>query len=110
MGDTYDGPERRCGRRFAIELGLRYRVMLPGFLQSSGTGKSLNISKEGILFAAGVAVQPGMPIEIVVEWPANSEGGVSVSLILLGNVIRIQQGAAQAIAVQFRRYEFLPRG
>ncbi len=105
MGTTHTGPERRTAQRFPIQLGLRYRVMLPGFLEPFGTGTTLNMSRAGILFAAEGRLTPRTPVEIVVEWPARAKQ--RLNLVISGRVVRVQQGPVPAIAIKIGRYEFV---
>jgi len=106
MGNIHNGPERRSARRFKVELELRYRAVVPPST-SWGAGKTLDISRKGILFAADDSLAPSTLVEIVVDWPANTKGGVPLNLTIRGQVVRIQKGAVHAIAVKFRRYEFV---
>ena len=104
--ETYSGPERRTARRYPIELGFSYRITTQR-LRPLRKGKSLNMSRWGILMTGDDGLAPRTPVEIVVEWPAKAIPQMPVRLRMRGRVVRVQKDEVTTIAVKFRRYDFV---
>lgn len=95
--------ERRRADRFPIERELRYKVLNKKFNDEAGTGRTINISSSGILFATNEVLLPGRKIEVSLSWPAQLNEKCALKLVARGKVVRYERGMA-ALAIQ--QYEF----
>lgn len=66
-----------------------------------GTGKTINISRSGILFHATPRVLPDDNVTIAVKWPVNSPTGDPLLLLVVGHAIYMKSSAT-AMAVERR--------
>jgi len=79
-------PDTRFKARFPIDLAFRYNAGdRPGF---SGTGRVLNIGSTDVAVACRHQLKPGMPVELVIEWPARLDGRIPIHLVMIGRVMR----------------------
>ena len=95
-------PERRSRRRYAIELGILYRVAARHRTPLVGRGSTLNLSSRGILFRADGSFQRGAMIQLALAWPFSLDE-TPLQLIVRGRVVR---NDAQGTAVEIHRHEF----
>jgi len=72
----------------------------------SGTGKTVNISSEGVLFETEGRLHFGQRVELSIKWPAPSEDGAPLNFVTLGRVVRVEDSKA---AMHIERYEFRTR-
>lgn len=98
-----DSNERRAADRFPIERDIRYKVLNKKYNHESGTGKTVNISSGGILFATDQLLLPGRRLEISVNWPAQLDNKCPLQLVARGKVVRFEHGMA---ALEIQQYEF----
>lgn len=94
--------ERRRLARFPIQRAVVYRQG-----RKTGTGKTINISSGGVLFAADGPPLLGEGIELHVDWPAVLDHRIHLKLSITGRVVRVQ-GEKAAVAID--RYEFRTAG
>ncbi len=87
------GRERRAAPRVATVLEVRYRVFSDGTLTASGRGRTVNMSKTGILFTTEGRLPEGDSAELLVAWPTG------LRMIVGGRLVRCH-GAHAAIACQ----------
>lgn len=99
-----DQRERRRAVRVAINREVRYRLAGE---QTTGHGRTVNLSSTGILFSADRRVVPGHRIELTITWPVRSDYSRVVFLLAAGKVVRVEDGC---IAVELDRYEFRHSG
>lgn len=95
-----DVTERRSKSRFPIALVARYAV--PGRLEKV-TGKTVNISSNGVLMTSTSRVSPGTSISVMMEWPIFLSNVRPLALCIHGTVVRSDGGL---IAVRFSTHEF----
>jgi hypothetical protein len=95
--------ERRTKRRFVMEREIRYRVLDQDQIIASGTGKTFNLSSNGVAFAAEGDLPIGGFIELSIAWPALLENRCPLQLIGFGRVLR---SAQSRIAATIEQYEF----
>ncbi len=98
--------ERRGSRRFPIERELSYRTLDHRTVTQSGTGKTIDISSSGVLFATQERLRFGKRVELSVSWPAVLDGGCLLKFVATGRVVRVQDGRA---ALRIDQYEFRTR-
>jgi len=97
---NFDRQERRSRIRFPIELGAHYTVDRRNDV--SGTGKTVNISSNGVLITSAHAVSPDTSITVLIEWPIVLGDVSAFALHICGRVVRSDAGL---VAVQFSRHE-----
>jgi PilZ domain len=104
--------ERRKSRRFPIELELVYETLDGDWTTTaSGSGKTINMSSSGLLFAcqenaASGRIEVGRRLEARLKWPVRLRHESSLSLVVRGRVVR-RTGAQ--IALEIQEYEFRTR-
>ena len=99
--------ERRGADRFPIERDVRYRVLSKRNGQEEGTGKTINISSNGVLFTTDKILLPGKRLELSISWPAQLDNKCNLKLVARGRVARLEQGRA---AIEIQQYEFRTAG
>jgi c-di-GMP-binding flagellar brake protein YcgR len=99
-------PDRRGNSRFPVREEVRYRVLNAKSLNSTGVGKTLNISSGGILFTTEGRLPMGKLVEVAVNWPARLGGACALKFVVVGRVVRAENDKA---AVRIERYEFKTR-
>src|SRR5260370_37032157 len=95
--------ERRSSDRFPIEREVRYKVLSKRTSQEEGTGKTINISSNGVLFTTDQYLLPGRRLELSISWPAQLNSNVPLKLVARGRVVRCEEGKA---AIEIHQYEF----
>jgi hypothetical protein len=101
------GTERRSADRFPIERDVRYRILNKRCANEEGTGKTINISSNGVLFTTDQILIPGKRLELSISWPAQLDNKCQLKLVARGRVARLEQGRA---AIEIQQYEFRTQG
>ncbi|MBC7928063.1 MAG: PilZ domain-containing protein [Bryobacteraceae bacterium] len=103
------GTDRRSSDRFPIEREVRYRVLgkRVGGEAEEGTGLTVNISSNGVLFTTNQELIPGRRLELSISWPAELDNRCQLKLVAKGRVARLEEGRA---AVEISQYEFRTAG
>lgn len=101
--NTKDTSERRASDRFPIEREIRYRILNRKTEDETGTGKTLNMSSNGVLFTTEGFLLPGRRVELAISWPAQLNSKIPLKLVARGRVVRSEDGQA---AVEIQQYEF----
>jgi PilZ domain. len=99
--------DRRSSDRFPIEREVRYKILNKRSIQEEGTGKTINISSNGVLFTTDQILLPGKRLEISISWPAQLDNKCQLKLVARGRVARLEQGRA---AIEIQQYEFRTQG
>ena len=99
--------DRRSGHRFPIGAELCYLLLNGKTIVAAGHGRSVNISRSGVLFESMHPVRPGQQIELSVAWPALVDGIVRMQLRASGRTVREQDSRT---AVGILHYEFRTGG
>ena len=99
--------ERRSSDRFPIEREVRYKLLSKRSNHEEGTGKTINISSNGVLFTTDQILLPGKRLELSISWPAQLDNKCQLKLVARGRVARLEQGRA---AVEIQQYEFRTSG
>jgi hypothetical protein len=96
--------DRRAKTRYPIECDLEYRVFHGRSDVRSGTGHSINISSDGLLFYSRDTLLQGSGIELVLNWPVTLDDRIPLTLRLKGNIVRCEgdRAAAQIESHEFR--------
>ena len=107
MKTANDKNERRASDRFPIERDVRYKILNRKAEDESGSGKTVNMSSNGVLFTTDGFLIPGRRVELAISWPAQLNSRVALKLVARGRVVRSEDGQA---AVEIQQYEFRTQG
>jgi hypothetical protein len=105
--EKHNQAERRTSDRFPIEREMRYKLLSKRAGDESGTGKTVNMSSNGVLFEADGSLLPGKRVEMAISWPAQLDNRCALKLVARGRVVRSEGGRA---AVEIQQYEFRTLG
>src|SRR4051812_21711680 len=98
--------ERRAKIRFGIGRPLRFRFLYGSSIGQVASGRAVDASSNGVLLESETELKVGDPLELLIDWPAQLNGEVSLQLVTAGCVVRVQ-GKRSAVSVE--RYEFRTR-
>jgi|ERR1017187_298427 hypothetical protein len=98
--------ERRASTRFSLNLELRYTVRGSRAQVETGSGCTIDLSSSGLRFAAQSPLEPGMKLDVAIDWPVLLDGGVHLQLIVVGEVVW-SKGTETALRIQ--RHELRTR-
>jgi len=99
--------DRRCKRRYPIELPVQYKIMKNYLVVGTGTGTSLDLSSGGIAFSTGTPLKIGSYLELSISWPVLLNQSCPLKLVASGRVVRSDH---QRTAISLDRYEFRTTG
>lgn len=92
-------------KRYTIQRPLEYRLRgLAG--RSLGKGRTLNISRRGLLFETEDELTVGSKIECVVQMGPATNDGPDVNLHVHGVTVRTHRGQ---VAVSIKKYRLRPK-
>src|SRR5438552_2416833 len=80
--------DRREGRRYSIQMDLRWRLIRRRKLLSSGSGSTVDLSSAGILFDAGRPLPAGLDVELSIAWPVLLNDKSPMQLVVSGRIVR----------------------
>ena len=95
--------DRRGADRFPIEREVRFKVLNRKNAEEVGSGRTINMSSNGVLFTTDQYLIPGRRLEISISWPAQLNSKVALKLVARGRVVRCDEGKA---AIEIHQYEF----
>jgi hypothetical protein len=98
-----DRNDRRGADRFPIEREVRYKVLNRKNAEEIGSGKTINMSSNGVLFSTEQHLLPGKRLELSISWPAQLDSKISLKLVARGRVVRSDERRA---AIEIHQYEF----
>lgn len=101
-----DVADRRAAVRFPIEQEVRYKIFNRNTIEV-GTGRTINMSSNGVLFTTERTLAPGERLEVAVNWPAQLDNRCALKLVTTGRVVRSE---ATRAAIAIERYEFRTQG
>jgi hypothetical protein len=99
--------DRRCKRRYPIELPVQYKIMKNYLVMGTGTGTSLDLSSGGVAFSTGTPLKVGSYLELSISWPVLLNQSCPLKLVASGRVVRSDH---QRTAISLDRYEFRTTG
>ena len=99
---TASGGERRSDLRYPVALAFRY-VAAGNTQLISGQGRTLNLSRSGILLETDRALPAGLRIQLRIAWPVRLHGSQELTLWIDGQTVRTQ---SQSTAVSILTSEF----
>jgi hypothetical protein len=97
--------DRRSSRRYPINTALEYRFVLKR-KTVTGTGETVNLSGDGVLFQTANPLPSGVLIELSIAWPARLDNLIGLKLYVIGKTVRTD---GSFTAVMFRSHEFRTR-
>ena len=100
---TSSQKERRAFQRYGIEHGVRYRVI---GIEISGSGKTVNMSRGGILLAIDRVLAWGLSVELEVDWPVRLADEDPVKLVIKGKIVWSKKNDVALAGVTIAWYEF----
>jgi hypothetical protein len=95
--------DRRSGRRYSITLQLEWKLFSRKRLVDMGTGTTVDLSNDGILFEADHKPAATGLMELRITWPARPENFLSMHLTVIGRVVRV---AGTRVAIRIRQHAF----
>ena len=98
--------DRRASVRFPLTLDVRYSVSHRGAPVETGTGKLIDLSSSGLRFLAQGHQEPGLKIDVAINWPILLDGRVQLQLMVKGVVV---WSSGTATALQIQRHDFRAR-
>jgi PilZ domain len=99
-------PERRASVRFPLTLEARYSVSHCRAPVETGSGQIIDLSSSGLRFAAQGPLEPGLKLDVAINWPVLLDGRVQLQLIVAGVVV---WSSGTETALQIQRHEFRTR-
>ena len=106
MSAAKDKNDRRASDRFPIEREVRYKILSKKF-EELGTGLTVNMSSNGVLFTTDQLLVPGRRLELNISWPAQLNSKIALKLVARGRIVRYEAGRA---AMEIQQYEFRTQG
>jgi|SRR5579862_9861409 hypothetical protein len=100
--------ERRSGQRFDFNLP----VSLSLSDDRRGNGFTQNLSARGVFFCTGLSLSEGELVELTLAMPSEITLSESMRVRCQGRILRVLPAGNQAkyfAAVQFEKYEYLPK-
>ena len=97
-----DDSERRNSDRYPMDREVTYK----GIGRSKdvrGSGRTINISRRGVLFTTDRLLLPGKRLELSINWPVELNAKCMLRFVAIGKVIRVEPGR---VAVAIDRHEF----
>ena len=70
-------------------------------------GQTIDLSSSGLRFAAKRPLEPGMIIEVAIDWPVLLDGRVQLQLMVTGVVV---WSCGMETALRIQRHDFRTRG
>jgi hypothetical protein len=95
--------EQRAFQRYSIERGVHYRGI---GIEISGIGRTVNMSRGGVLLAIDRILPRGLNVEVEVDWPVELSDRIPVKLVIRGKIIRSKMNGVALVGVTIASYEF----
>ncbi len=110
-GTMFRGPlvlpmrsDRRRFGRYPLRLDVQYEILLnAGRVRRTGSGRTLNISRHGMLFESDRPMPERGEIALEVGWPCLLDGIHRLKIIIQGKIVRSN---GTTTAVRFGSYDF----
>jgi len=95
--------DQRLRTRYPIRLDLEYSLLIHGLVRRTGSGRTLNLSSDGVFFETNGPLLEHREIRLVLDWPCLLDGICHLKLIVRGRVVRSDRTGT---AVRMKSYEF----
>jgi c-di-GMP-binding flagellar brake protein YcgR len=103
---TEPAPDRRASVRYPLTLNVRYSVSRRRAPVEMCLGQLIDLSSSGLRFVGQGPLEPGLKLEIAINWPVLLDDHVQLQLIVTGVVVR---SSGTEIALQIQRHDFRTR-
>jgi hypothetical protein len=87
-------------------LEVRYSVLHRCAPVETGSGQIIDLSSSGLRFAAQRPLEPGLKLDVAINWPVLLDGRIQLQLIVTGVVVW-SSGTETALRIQ--RHDFRTR-
>ncbi len=98
--------ERRTSVRFPLTLDVRYSVLHRNGPIETGSGQLIDVSSSGLRFTAQAHIEPGLKLDIAINWPVLLDGRIQLQLTVSGVVVR---SSGTEISMRIQRHDFRTR-
>jgi hypothetical protein len=95
--------DRRRHPRYPFRLECHYKLFNEGMVTRTGSGRTVNISTQGILFESDHPLPDRGDIVLEIAWPALLDRVRRLKLVVRGRIVRNE---GNAIGVRFKAYDF----
>ena len=72
-----------------MQLELRWRLISRKRTTETCVGRTIDVSRGGVLFKNGRQPPVGVNAKVAIDWPARLDNGEPMQLIVLGRVVRV---------------------
>lgn len=94
--------ERRTSTRYPLQAQLEFRILTAGQESWIHIGRTVNMSRGGLLFDTEEYLESGAPVELWIDWPARPRE-LERWLRVWGWVVRQRD---RSVAIAIRQYSF----
>ena len=101
------GGDRRGGRRYDLDLKVRWFLLHRNKLMDSGSGSTVNLSSRGLLLEIGRPLPVGKKVSLAISWPVLLHDEARLQLRVQGRVVRSD---GELVAVRTLQHEFRTAG
>ena len=105
--DIAESEERRKKKRFRVDQEVLYKALYRQSVRQAGVGRVMDISSSGVCFTTQHALEPGMSVELSIDWPVLLSDSCHIKLMIQGRVVR---SSAEVAVLMIERYEFRTQG
>jgi DNA-binding response OmpR family regulator len=98
-----DPAERRARIRFPLPLEVRYSVSHRGAPVETGSGQIIDLGSSGLRFVGKRPLEPGLKLDVAINWPVLLDRRVQLQLIVTGVVV---WSSGTETALRIRRHGF----
>jgi hypothetical protein len=95
--------ERRYDRRYDIELEVRWRLIRRRKVLEVGVGRTVDLSRSGILFETSRTLPAGFNVELSISWPLLLNNVAPLQVVVLGRIVRSD---GRRVALRMTQHEF----
>jgi c-di-GMP-binding flagellar brake protein YcgR len=100
------GADRRASVRYPLTLDVRYAVSRRQAPVETGVGQLIDLSSSGLRFVAQGPLEPGLKLDIAIDWPVLLDERVHLQLTATGVVVRSR---GTEVALQIQSHDFKTR-
>ena len=98
--------DRRANLRYPLILEVRYSVSRRRTPVEAGVGQLIDLSSSGLRFVAQRPLEPGLKLDVSLNWPVLLDGRVQLQLIATGVITRSR---GTEVAMQIPRHDLRTR-
>lgn len=101
--------DQRSKSRYPIGLELQYKLFRGSRVERTGSGRTLNISSNGVLFETDHPLPERGTMELALKWPFLLNDACGLKLVMRGRIVRSEANGS-ATAVCMESHEFRTSG